>query len=155
MAFHWRADDGPLIVVFGSSLYQLKEKKSCQTPTPSDKTSWIRAWVAQGLCWLEVNLKIGSSLNTLCKQNLVWKNLKNITEKIDPWKLLLKDFIHILWPSTCFVYTQASYSHGILILTVNHYSNVNRLPGHLSVVYVCKSLIWSQQTTYGIETSKI
>ena len=40
MAFRWRADDGPLIVIFGSSL-QSPTKKSCQSWTPSGKTFWI------------------------------------------------------------------------------------------------------------------
>ena len=43
MAFRWRADDGPLLVVFGSSLLSTK-KKRCQSWTPSDKSFWIRAW---------------------------------------------------------------------------------------------------------------
>ena len=38
MAFHWRADDGLLILVFGSST-----KKRCQIWTPSSKTFRIRA----------------------------------------------------------------------------------------------------------------
>ena len=33
MAFRWRADDGPLLVLFGSSL-----PSSCQNWTPSGKT---------------------------------------------------------------------------------------------------------------------
>ena len=45
MAFRWRADDGPLIVVFGSSLpsSSTTKKKRCQSRTPSDKILWIRA----------------------------------------------------------------------------------------------------------------
>ena len=39
MAFRWGADDGPLLVVFGSSLPS--SKKCCQSWTPSDKTFWI------------------------------------------------------------------------------------------------------------------
>ena len=44
MAFRWRADDGPLIVVLGSlpPLINLLNKR-CQSWTPSDKTLWIRA----------------------------------------------------------------------------------------------------------------
>ena len=42
MAFCWRADDGPLIVVFGSYLPSSTKKRS-QSRSPSDKTSWIRA----------------------------------------------------------------------------------------------------------------
>ena len=48
MAVCWRADDGPLIVVLGSSLpssLKKKRKKRCQSWTHSDKTFWIRA------CW--------------------------------------------------------------------------------------------------------
>ena len=44
--FRWRADDGPLIVVLGSSLpLQIKKYKikRCQSWTPSDKTFRIRA----------------------------------------------------------------------------------------------------------------
>ena len=37
MAFRWRADDGPFIVVFVSYSYQLK-KKLKQNWTPSEKT---------------------------------------------------------------------------------------------------------------------
>ena len=37
MAFRWRADDGPLIVLFGSSLSLSKKW------TPSEKTFWVRA----------------------------------------------------------------------------------------------------------------
>ena len=51
MAFRWRADDGPLIVVLGSSLpssktqnKNTKKKKRLLSCTPSDKTFWIRAW---------------------------------------------------------------------------------------------------------------
>ena len=44
MAFRWWTDDGPLIVVFGSSLPSSITKKRCQSWTPSDKTFWIRAW---------------------------------------------------------------------------------------------------------------
>ena len=58
MAFRWRADDGPLIVVLGSSLpsskkqkkkkqkkknKKQKKKKNVKSWTPSDKTSRIRA----------------------------------------------------------------------------------------------------------------
>ena len=51
MAFRWRADDGPLIVVSGFFLPLIKKKKRnkkerkkrCQSWTPSDKTFWIRA----------------------------------------------------------------------------------------------------------------
>ena len=38
MAFCWQADDGPLIVAFGSSLPKSKKRQSW---TPSDKTFWI------------------------------------------------------------------------------------------------------------------
>ena len=42
-----------LIVVFGSSPDQLKEKKSCQSWTPSDKTFWICACMSiVGSHWL-------------------------------------------------------------------------------------------------------
>ena len=37
MAFRWRAEDGPFIVVFGSSIPS-STKKSYQIRTPSDKT---------------------------------------------------------------------------------------------------------------------
>ena len=43
MAFRWRADDGPLIVVLGSLKKRKKKKERCQSWTPSDKTFWIRA----------------------------------------------------------------------------------------------------------------
>ena len=46
MAFRWRADDGPFIVVFGSFLpssTKKQNKKKRQSWTPSDKTFWIRA----------------------------------------------------------------------------------------------------------------
>ena len=44
MVFHWRAYDGPLIVVPGSSLPSSTKKttKKRQSWTPSDKTFWIR-----------------------------------------------------------------------------------------------------------------
>ena len=42
MAFRLRADDGPLIAVFGSSIPHLLKKN--QISTPSDKTFWIRAY---------------------------------------------------------------------------------------------------------------
>ena len=48
MEFRWRANDDPLIVVFGSSLSSSTKKttyKKCQSWTPSDKTFWIRAWI--------------------------------------------------------------------------------------------------------------
>ena len=46
MAFRWRADDDPLIVVIVWILFPLKnqtKKKRCPSG-PSDKTFWIRAW---------------------------------------------------------------------------------------------------------------
>ena len=46
MAFCWRADNGPLIVVIGSSFSpsaKKKKKKRCQSWTPSDKIFSIRA----------------------------------------------------------------------------------------------------------------
>ena len=46
MAFRWRADDSPLIVVLGSSLpspIKKKKLKRCQSWTTSDKTFWICA----------------------------------------------------------------------------------------------------------------
>ena len=57
MAFRWRADDGPLVVVFGSSLpispkkakkKKKKKKKKLQQKkkTLAVKTFWIRAWFA-------------------------------------------------------------------------------------------------------------
>ena len=47
MAFRWRAEDIPLLVLFGSSLPSSKNKqktKRCQNWTPYGKTFWIRAW---------------------------------------------------------------------------------------------------------------
>ena len=41
MPFRWRADDGPLLVVFGSP-HQLKNVVKIDTPSP-EKTFWIRA----------------------------------------------------------------------------------------------------------------
>ena len=41
MAFRWWADDGPLLVVFGSPY--LKKTKHCQSWLPSEKTYWICA----------------------------------------------------------------------------------------------------------------
>ena len=43
MAFRWQADDGLLIVVFGSFLPSLAKKTRSQSWTPSDKTFWIPA----------------------------------------------------------------------------------------------------------------
>ena len=54
VAFRWRADDSPFIVVLGSSLppsnktknkkkKKKKKKKRCHSWTLSDKTFWIRA----------------------------------------------------------------------------------------------------------------
>ena len=40
MAFRWRANDDPLLVLFGSSL---PSSKKCQSLTPSGKLVWIRA----------------------------------------------------------------------------------------------------------------
>ena len=55
MAFRWRADDGPFIAVFGSSIpsstkkknkNKKQKKKRYQIWTPSDKlTFWICAWI--------------------------------------------------------------------------------------------------------------
>ena len=42
MAFRWRADDDPLIVVFGSSLLPPLIKNIVKVGPPSDKTIWIR-----------------------------------------------------------------------------------------------------------------
>ena len=41
--FRWRADDGPFIVIFGSSIPSSTGKKRYQNVDPSDKTFWIRA----------------------------------------------------------------------------------------------------------------
>ena len=44
MAFRWQVDDGPLLVLFGSSSPSKKEeKKRCQSWTPLAKFFWIRA----------------------------------------------------------------------------------------------------------------
>ena len=45
MVFRWPADDGPLLVAFGSphQLLFLKKQKQRQSRTPSEKTFWIRA----------------------------------------------------------------------------------------------------------------
>ena len=47
MAFHWRADDDPTLVIFESSLLWKKRKKNVVREllswTPSDKTFWSRA----------------------------------------------------------------------------------------------------------------
>ena len=45
MAFRWLADDGPLVVVFESSLTP-STKKKLSSWTPTDKTFWIHS------CWL-------------------------------------------------------------------------------------------------------
>ena len=37
-----------------------------------------------------------------------------------------------------YMYTQKTYSHGILILMVNHYSSMNESLHHLSAFYMCK-----------------
>ena len=42
MVFRWQANDGPLVVVFGSSLPS-STKNNCQSWTPFDKTFWICA----------------------------------------------------------------------------------------------------------------
>ena len=60
MAFRWRADDGPLMVVLGSSLpsstkKKQKKKKRCQSWIPSDKTFWYRACLPPLLCSLYLN----------------------------------------------------------------------------------------------------
>ena len=43
IAFCWRAEDGPLIVVFGSSLPSIKKKNAVKVGPLSDKTVWIWA----------------------------------------------------------------------------------------------------------------
>ena len=46
---HHRLDDGPLLVVFGSSPLIKKKKKNCQRCwTPSDKTFWVHAFCLHG-----------------------------------------------------------------------------------------------------------
>ena len=49
-AFRWRADDGPLLVAFGSSLLSSTTppppQKKVKIGPPSDKTFWILAWLA-------------------------------------------------------------------------------------------------------------
>ena len=51
MAFPWRADDGPLLVLFGSFFSSSKNHVHCHSSTLSGKTFWIRAynnrWVKQ------------------------------------------------------------------------------------------------------------
>ena len=54
MAFHWWADDGPFIVIFGSSItsstkkiIKKNKKKRYQIWTPSDITFWIRACIVR------------------------------------------------------------------------------------------------------------
>ena len=50
MAFPWRADDGPLLVVFGSSLPSTKNKTKTLSElnwTPSDKTFLIHSYSIQ------------------------------------------------------------------------------------------------------------
>ena len=43
VAFRWWSDNGPLLVLFGSSLFPSPTKKTCQNWTTSDKTFCIRA----------------------------------------------------------------------------------------------------------------
>ena len=45
IAFCWRADDGPFIMIFGSSIPSSTKTNKFQIWTPSDKTFWIRACV--------------------------------------------------------------------------------------------------------------
>ena len=69
MAFRWRVDDGPFIVVFGISIpSSTKKKKRYQVWTPSDKTFWICAWhILYNICMKIWNLsnkcQIGAAIN--------------------------------------------------------------------------------------------
>ena len=60
MAFRWRANDGTLIVVFGSSFPSWTEnkrtKKTRQSWTPPDNTLWI-------LACIKIHPQISDSLN--------------------------------------------------------------------------------------------
>ena len=72
MAFCWWADDGPLLVVYRSSLPHYLEKKCCQSWTPSGKNFWIRAWVSHYINRIWVHL---------------YTHLVNGTELASRWKL--------------------------------------------------------------------
>ena len=47
MAFRWRANDGPIKAVFGSSI----PASTTKVWTPSDKTFWIRAYTNDGFLY--------------------------------------------------------------------------------------------------------
>ena len=55
----WRAVNGTLIVVFGSSLPSSIKKKTCQSWTPSDKTLWIRACILRTFSILKKSCENG------------------------------------------------------------------------------------------------
>ena len=55
MAFRWRADGVPLVVVFGPS-HQLKPKRSCQSWTTSGNIFWIRDWTTVVYLFISVDL---------------------------------------------------------------------------------------------------
>ena len=53
MAFRWRANDGRLLVVFGSPTTNKNQKKKRQSWTPSEKTFWITissSKINKGIC---------------------------------------------------------------------------------------------------------
>ena len=56
MAFRWRADGCPFIVVSGPSHPSSTKKKRCQSLTPSNKNFWIRARFSCHNVWCKVTL---------------------------------------------------------------------------------------------------
>ena len=65
MPFRWRADDGQILVLFGSThphKKKKKKKKRSQSWTSSEKTFWIRAWLTR---YIKSGSRIKSSISTL------------------------------------------------------------------------------------------
>ena len=105
MAFRWRADDGPLIVVFGSpSPHQLKKPSQLDTP---DKTFWIRAWVSNGFNPDLDRLSVLIWPQTVCRQqksllsrNGIWIQNKNYIWVIAV-VLLFTECFRLYWQRHC------------------------------------------------------
>ena len=75
MAFRLRADDGPLIVEFRSSLYPLKKTKKTSYWTPSDKIFWIRAWFESFKLTNRATI-FREAKRLICNFNCVWFSKK-------------------------------------------------------------------------------
>ena len=97
MTFCWRADVGPHIVAFGSSLlsstkkWKTKQKKRCKSWNPSGKTFWIRACLPSFFKCFE-SMKLLSC--TRCHHDNTTDSVASLTAKLPECCSYCNDGVH-------------------------------------------------------------